>query len=211
MLKIEGPGLEGLREAIGATGQGSQFTELPDGVVDQVLDVGPIIRRGRTPAGSSGIFTAEIANVHVAGALVATEIDPYSAGSAVSGYPTPIPPGFDVWLLQSWAWFSSGAALIDAQLAVNQPATRFAFSGAAQAITQPIRSYHIATLSSLSIAGVTCYRSIGDGLIGARHPYRIPRGATIQWVTNNAAAAANYRVDLLLGVFPAGFGQDVCE
>ena len=58
MKKIDSQALDVLQKALGLSGPGSPITELTDGVVDQVLEVGGVIRRSRTQAGTEGIHAA---------------------------------------------------------------------------------------------------------------------------------------------------------
>jgi len=213
MMKFDGPALEGIRESCGLTGVGAQITELPDGVADQVLEVGQFIRRGRTVANSEGIFTGQLINTHVAGASEFATVDPYNATSpAGAGYLNPVPRGYDVWVLGTWAYRLSGAALVDAMIGLSYPATRYAFAGNAASMFAPLRSYLTTALGEATVAGTPYFRSFGDGLIQRYQAVRVPRGASIFWSTTNAAAAAVYHAEMLIGLFPAALGQDAgCE
>jgi len=209
MMRFDGPALEPIRQALGLTGVGAQITEFPDGVADQVVDVAPFVRRGRTVANSEGIFTAQLINTHVAAANEFATVDPYNATSpAGAGYLNPVPQGFDVWVLGTWAYRLSGAALVDAQIGLSFPATRYAFAGNAAALFAPLRSYNTVLLGEATVVGTPYFRSFGDGLIQWYQAVRVPRGASIFWSTTNAALAAVYHAEMLIGLFPAALGQD---
>ena len=74
MKRIDSDALGILTKALGLTGAGSQLTELADGVVDQALDVVPIVRRGRVIGASEGLFTAIMRNVHTDAETLTTGI-----------------------------------------------------------------------------------------------------------------------------------------
>jgi len=208
MMKFDGPALESIREALGLTGVGAQITEFPDGVCDQVLDVAPFIRRGRTFAGSSGLFGGRITNTHAGAGALLTTVDPYAVTAPGSGYPSPVPPGYDVWLLSSWASAVIGvqSATLASRLTISHPATNLAF-GSAGGVGQLVRLFLGESAISATLAFL---RESAGSVQPSTYPvagWRIPRGSTIVWATN-AAIAGDLIVELLIGLFPAGMGQD---
>lgn len=213
MMRVEGPALELVREVLGAVGVGSQVTELPDGILSQVVDVAPIMRRGRTIGGTEGVWSASIANVHGGAGEIATPIDPYAMATAANGYPNPVPKGFDVWILNAYG-IASAAGVIAASprsvLYAQLPGTTVAFGAVAS--IRLLRVFAGQTLMSGLISFLTTFAAASgldspDWPSSLFQPIRVPRGSTIGW--NSAAGAAGTLTAMMwLGLFPAALGQD---
>lgn len=209
MMQVDGPALATIREALGLTGAGAQITEYPDGIVEQVLDIAPLIRRGRTTNQSSGLFSAIMANVHAGAGTLDLAIDPYNfVPNARSGWPQPVPPGFDVWLLRAGAFQLAAAAVVDAMLYVAYPELQVAYGAyATYGSAQVIQAYNTAALGAVTVYGTSYLRALGTGVIGNRIQTRLPRGSTLGW-QSNAGGIGTAAMFLVLGLFPAGLGQD---
>lgn len=210
-MRIEGPGLDGLRETIGAVGIGAQVTELTDGLAEQVLTINEFIRRGRTWAGQEGIFTARLVNTHAAADAQAQTINPYATTPA-NGWQNPIPVGYDVWLLSVTAVASVDALIsttIPSYVSLVYPATKFAFGQTQTAVTRLLRTFNVETPYSggAIFCGAATSGTIpnADGWRG--QPIRIPRGALIGW-NSTSLQAGDLTALLTIGLFPAGMGQD---
>ena len=100
---------------IGNPSGATAATDFDDDLLQQVLNVGGLISRGRTPFPSSGIFGANIANVHGAANELSTDFNPYrisaSGLTAQSPWPDPVPDDMDVWLLGA-SGFTTVAATV---------------------------------------------------------------------------------------------------
>jgi len=211
LKKIDSDALGILTKALGLTGAGSPITELTDGVVDQSLDVVPIIRRGRTQEPSSGIYTAIMQNIHAVADTETTQVNPYAVGTGViPPYPDPLPPQFDLWLLSATVRRQSGAATVQASLHIQYGSRQQGWgvtdAGVAVVESAPVPiAYWDALVSTQTTFAL---------LNGANGPYahrgiRIPRAPNLTLeFTTVASAAATFNCELVLGVFPVSLGQD---
>jgi len=209
--KIDSDALGILTKALGLTGAGSPITELEDGVVDQVLDVVPIVRRGRTQEPSSGIYTAIMQNVHGGATTLTTQVNPYAVGTGViPPYPDPLPPQFDLWILSATVRRQSGAATVQASLHIQYGTRQQGWgvddSGVAVAGSAPVPiAYWDALVSTQTTFAL---------LNGANGPYahrgiRVPRAPNLNLeFTTVASAVGTFNCELVLGVFPVSLGQD---
>ena len=210
MMRFGGPALEGIREAVGLVGAGAQFTEFPDGICDQVLDVGPFIRRGRTFAGSSGIFGAHLGVTHAGAGALSSTVDPYNplatAGYVVgAGYPAVVPPGFDFWVLAASAFSATAASCTSARLRLSTPASSMGFGTISTSHTAYLLTFVQAIVAELATPQVM-YRDV-SGAVEMFPRIRVPRGSTLIWDTV-ATAAASHFCQLICALLPAGLGQD---
>ncbi len=208
MKKIDSQALDILTKALGLQGPGSPVTELTDGIVDQVLEVGPIIRRSRTQAQTAGIYTAAMRNIHGAADSTTSTITPYAAGAtAFAPYPSPMPAGFDIWLLSAAVTQLSGTGTISAALRVVIPATVMGIStlgGVVGAVTNVAFWDTILTESTtFAVKGAISEPSTRIGM-------RLPRSASTSLIfATTSSAIATFDCFLVLGVFPVALGQDV--
>ena len=214
MKRIDSDALGVLNKALGLSGRGSPVTELTDGIVDQALDVAPIVRRGRTLAGNQGIFTAVLRNIHTGATTVSNSIDPYKVPSTglIAPYPSPMPDLFDVWLLQAAMRRESGSGSINGLLQYQYSAANQGWgvdnTGAAVVGSDPVALAHwdaVATVGT-NIFGVL---TSADQPLSAARPFRLPRGVDGPLIFTTASSAiSTYDCQLTLGVFPVSLGQD---
>lgn len=210
MKRIDSQALEPVNVALGLTGAGAAETELLDGSVDQVLEVGQIARRGRTPGDTSGLFYAVQRNNHAVGAgLLQTIVNPYTVGPAGPGaYPGPIPRGLEIWLTGASATRNSGASEADATLAMRLPS--------------PSQAWGVDNAGGAHLVVIDHFLAFWNGLETTSHDFfvnsltekcwmplglRVPRGALLIWSTESTGIAV-YDLQLLLGLFPVALGQD---
>ena len=215
MKRVDSDALNVLTKALGLTGRGAPVTELTDGIVDQSLDVVPIIRRGRTLAGSEGIFTAVFNNEHTDAETIANSIDPYKvpAAIAIAPYPAPeMPKQFDVWLLQAHMIRISGSSTIRAMLEYQYPPTLQGWgvtdSGVAVVANPAV------TLAYWDAAINIGTKTFG-GLAAAEQPlapirpFRLPRAVDGPLIfTSVSTLTTVMQLQVILGVFPIALGQD---
>jgi len=198
-------------KALGLTGAGAPETEITDGTVDQVLDVGPIVRRGRTHAGRSGIFTAVLQNVHDVGAESKNvSVNPFALADdvAIAPYPQIMPDTFDVWLLAAYINQVSGSGTLTASLSMQMASQGWGIdNGGTPIVSTP--EFVLAYWDALVTEGVEfALRN------GARGPttfpgLRVPRNAGVFLrFRSTSSAIATFNCNLLLGVFPVSLGQD---
>ena len=214
MKKIDLDALNVLTKALGLTGRGAPVTELTDGLVDQALDMVPVIRRGRTLAGGTGIFYAILETSHVAAETVVTSIDPYKvpATGLIAPYPSPMPAQFDIWLLQASIIRAGGTGTMNALLTYTYSAANQGWGvnngGAAVVATPPVALAHWDALATVgtSVFGVLAGT---EQPTGEFDPFRLPRGVDGPLtVTVVSSAAATFHCHMVLGVFPISLGQD---
>lgn len=212
MKQIDSDALGIINKALGLEGAGSPITELADGVVDQVLSINEISRRGRTLAGNEGIFTGLLQNAHAGSGTLTSSVFPYAvAVGAIDPYPSPMPTQFDIWLLSVALRRVAGAAgLNDALVVINYTGRQQGFGvDAAAAAVVSLGSMAVAHFDALTTAGVhTAGIDPIKGLL-IKTGIRLPRdlGLSINFVSISAGVAT-FVLDLVLGVFPVSLGQD---
>jgi len=211
--KVDSDALGILNKALGLTGAGSPVTELADGVVDQTLDVAPIVRRSRTQAATEGIYTGIFRNVHPGSGTLTATIEPYDlvlGGVRRPPYPAPMPAQFDVWILSATLSRISGSGTIAAGIFLNYPVATLAFG-----IEDDGSAVTDTPLTPLTLWNTFINVGTNVGVFsGVSGPYdfirtRIPRvaGIEIRFVSV-ASALATWQAQIVLGVFPVALGQD---
>ena len=209
---IDSDALEILTKSMGLTGAGAQQTELLDGIVEQNLDVVPIVRRGRTQAGKDGVYSATMRTNHTGAVTVTNTVEPYAVGTVavVAPYPNPVPPLFDIWLLQASVRQVSGTGTVSATLSVRYPGQQgwgINETGLTQIlVAQPHRLAHWDTVVSV---GTNFAVLAGSAQPTANIGLRLARGGATEliFVVVSSATSA-WDCQLTLGVFPVALGQD---
>lgn len=217
MRKVDSDALGVLTKALGLTGPGAPVTEIPDGVLDQVLDVGPIIRRGRTQAATGGIYEALLENRHAVANDQTSTFAPY-AGSTAAGivfppWPNPMPPQFDIWLLYAClrniedAGTFNGACL---SVTFPDPFLAWAIDQGGAAPANPAREIVCAAWDTLETNVIQYGTLAGEAGPLTRIGMRLPRGTlTLIKFHSSTNGARRLQCLLVLGVFPVSMGQDV--
>lgn len=214
MKTVDSDALGVVTRALGLSGRGAQITELTDGVVDQSLAVNDLVRRGRTQAGTAGMYIGILENVHTDAETLESSIEPYlTPTGAIPPYPSPMPAGFDIWLMAASVEQKSGAGTLSAALFVNPPdATQgWGIDDSGVAVIGAIPPGPIAFWDSV----VTQTREFGlqeSGEPWARIGLRLirpPRSNVEVRFSSTSTLTATFRCNILLGVFPIALGQDV--
>lgn len=208
MKKIDSQALDVLNKALDLRGPGSPATELSDGIVDQMIEIGPIVRRSRTQASTEGIYTGMLRNVHAAADSRAIGLFPFNGGSAaIAPYPAPMPAGFDVWLLSAVVLQASGTGTLSGALRVSYPGRMMGLStsGGAVGATVNVAFWDTiideGTLFAIKSAQTQPVQNIG---------LRLPRDTATQLIfASTSSAVATFECFIMLGVFPVALGQDV--
>jgi len=211
--KVDSDALGVLNQALGLTGAGSPITELTDGIVDQTLDVVPVVRRGRTQARTDGLYTAVFRNVHSGASSLSSEINPYEVtpAIAIAPYPTPMPRQFDIWLLSATLRRATGTGTLAAALYIRYSAIQQGWGiddgNAAVALLSIVP---FAFWSTVFNTGGTVIGTDGlGGQLNSVQGMRLPRDPNLALVFESmSSAASNFTCDLVLGVFPVSLGQD---
>ncbi len=216
MKRIDSDALGVLNRSLGLTGAGSQLTELEDGIVDQILSVNEIARRGRTQADVQGIYTPTLRNEHVDVETVNNEIDPYNVGSTVlvAPYPDPVPAQFDIYLmgasLRHVSGTASGMAVATLSLTVGTASQGWGKKDNSNIIlvSQQMR---LAFWDAMVSDGTNFGIRAADRGPHQRIGLRLPRGGGGTTLSFRSISTVTVAIDcqMILGLFPAALGQDV--
>lgn len=199
-----------MNRALGLTGAGAPITEMQDGHLEQVIDVAPIVRRGRTITVTGGIFTGILQNVHGAANTVTSQETPFDiAVGRISPFPTPLPRGFDLWLLAASVRRVSGTGAVSGLLSMDPlgASQAFGINSAGVAVVAQSRFFLVAWEQLQSMPS----DDVGLDFTGQSYVKigtRLLRGCNLLFTTTSAAATT-LRCELLLGLFPIALGQDI--
>jgi len=213
MKVITSTALNEVNRALGITGRGAAVTEFLDGQLDQVLDVGSLIRRGRSLGDGRGIFYGVLQNVHTDAETLVSQMNPYDpAVGNLNGYPAPLPIGYDVWLIGAAVDQVSGGGTLEALLFIDPPSNMQGWgvndSGVAVVTGGefPIARWN-AVVTSTEEVGIQA-----DGLPWARLGIRMMRGHQIDAVlrfSSTSSLTSTFNCFILMAVVPIALGQDV--
>lgn len=227
MQAIDSSALTLLRRVLRISGQGSAQTELLDGLVNQTLDIGPILRRSLAVAGTGGIFIATLVNNHGAGASEEqSSFGPYGPGLvAGNGYPAvpigtsvaEVPDGFDVWLLDVTGEIIGGTAanFVSGIVSIHNPVNQTGL-GVNEAGTVD-RNASIRSVARFDAVDVTITGTINplleeSGATRILVGERLRRGPLSAQTSVSFSSAATGAVvaqaNVRFAVLPSGFGQD---
>lgn len=213
MSLVKNPILAPLQRLIGTSPAPRGSINLDDENISQTLPVVPHLMRRSLAGIESGWFLGLMENVHGAADFESSFIDPYNPGAlAVAPYPGTVESDFDVWVLGVSGIRSSGAGGLTGALFVINPADTSQGWGVDDAAAQVLGTpaLKVARFDGLETtitqtfdpmiteAGLT-YQPVG---------IRVPRGGLLGFDTESAAAA-EFQGQWLIGLFPAGLGQDV--
>lgn len=211
---VSSTALAPLNKALGLAGSGDSQTELQDGILDQVLDVGPIARRGGSVSTSEGIFRVTLRNVHAGAGVLDTSWQPYTPAAAgrAAPYPTVVPDTLDFYLLGvSIERVSGGGALNDAAVRVTNLLLGFGIDNSGAGVV-PTSVLTVAAYNGLNTAVTPVY-----GLLDSKQPFqkpmiRIPRRGAVASpfivFNSDSSGIATFDCVMLVGLFPIALGQD---
>jgi len=212
--RIDSDALGVLNRALGLTGSGAQVTELTDGVVDQVLDIVPVVRRGRTQTDVQGLYFPTFRNTHGAANTQTNSIDPYNVGATfdVPPYPENMPAAFDIWLIGASLRVVSGTAslfsLATLSLTVGTLSQGWGrtHTGGLILVSQAQRL----AMWDATATAVTAFGILNQLGTHQKIGLRLPRGGGGSTLTFDSVSTGIVAVDcqMILGVFPASLGQD---
>ena len=209
--RVDSDALTILTKSLGLTGPGSPITDLNDGVVDQALSVNEIVRRSRTQVSKEGIYTATMRNSHTGATTVTSTVEPYSVATVgiIPPYPDPVPPQFDIWLLQASIRQVSGTGTILATLSLRYPGQQGWGIRAGTVFVGVAQAHRLALWDTLVSDGTNFAVLAGSGQPSAFPRTRIPRGGATEliFITISSETAA-FDCQMTLGVFPVAMGQD---
>lgn len=213
MKKVDSDALGVVTKALGLSGAGSPITEFADGVVDQTLDVGQIVRRGRTQEPNQGIYTATLTNIHAGGGTLTSDAFPFAmlgGVGVIAPYPDPLPAGFDLWLLTASMRQASGGGTVTGAVFINYAIAQQGWGlNDAGAAVVGLSSIVACYWNALVAAGTTFGVQGNAGMTTWKLGMRLPRNIGTQLLYSTVASeAATFICDLVLGVFPVALGQD---
>jgi len=208
--------LSPLDKSLGLAGAGDSQTELADGEVVQTLDVGSIVRRGGTFAGTEGIFRMVLRTVHTGDSVESTSFQPYTPGATgvIAPYPAVVPDGFDFWLLAAFlSRVSVGGTMTRSSLRITNIQQGFGLDDSAAAVVST-ETLTVAFWDSL--LGGTLANSFGtnnlDDLGMQKIGLRIPRKGAIAspFIVFSCDSADAVTIDcmMLCQLLPSALGQD---
>ena len=209
---VDSDALGKVQQALGITGRGAQETELTDGILEQVIDVARMVRRGRTISPSEGIFYGVFENTHVGAGTVNAVINPYRPELALNTppYPAVVPPQFDIWLLYASAVRTTGTgvgcALLDVQYSGQTQGWGVDQAGAAvvQVPRIPLVSWDKTVTCGYDFL---CHGAENQPVV--KLGYRFPRIGTPDLTFRSTVdAEAIIHCTVVLGLFPVSLGQD---
>ena len=213
MKSIDSQALELVNRALGLTGAGAPLTEFLDGFVDQTLDIGALVRRGRTLAKSTGVFFGLLRNIHGAADTQTSSFPPYTGGTGgIVPYPSPMPLGFDIWVLAAFVRQLSGSGTFTGALMID-PNTTILGWGVDQAglAVNAIARMPLVFWDSL-VTQTDEFALMEDGQpwakIGIRL-FRLNRNDVRLLFSSTSSAIATFDCFIMMGVFPVGLGQDI--
>jgi len=213
MKRVTSDALGIVNRSLGLAGADSSgATEFLDSVVFQGVDLSQLIRRGRTLAGSTGLFLAVNEHIHAGAGVLNNDVFPYAqAVGRQEPWPNPVPMHFDVWYLgASLNIDTAGAGTLTAakiNLNIQAPAVAWAQDDMDAATTISEQRVPLASWNAEETAGGERY---GVGFLGAfeQKVIRIRRGTEIEFRSTVAGAALTVIFQVYLGLFPNGLGQD---
>jgi len=190
---------------------------LDEGNISLTLPIVPnIARRSQTLGNAGGLFTGLLENVHAGADDETSTIKPYKAGaSAIAPYPEVIEDGTDLWLLRVALIAVVGTPdLAGAVFSINYggETNGWGRDDAGDPVTNStpfaITAWDGTFTAATAYTGGDPCTVVGTGAISDEPNMRIPRGATLR-IATTSGAAGEFRLLFLMGLFPAGLGQDV--
>jgi len=181
--------------------------------ISPTLPVVPHVVR-RSAGIRTGWYQGMLENVHSAGDAELSQINVYEPGdSAIEPYPPSVDPDlYDIWLGGVSGNRSSGTGGLTGATASLATITGHAGWGQDDAAAAAVASFgmHLAQFDAIStISGLALDPMITeDGKLFVKLGIRIPPGGTLQF-HSVSVAAAEFQLSFLIGLFPAGLGQDV--
>jgi len=204
MRPVDSQVLGQVAKSLGLSGTGAARTEFEDGILQQSIDVGNLVRRGGVLAGGQdGIWQAALSNVHVGAGDVEAEKDFYNlgAGTVFAGFPGNVGKEFDLWMVNasvecSTTLIESAGVFLTDLVAIQ--------GGAADQMLCAWDS----RFSNLGGNGIWAVTGSGGLTNQILRPVRIPRGASVKLASTFTGAGTAF-LRFSVGMFPAGMGQDV--
>lgn len=203
-----------IQQLVGGSAGGGK-TVLDDENVTQTLPIVPeIARRGLTVGNVGGIFTICLENVHSGADFEQSNVSVYAPAAAaiIPPYPPIVSADFDIWLLGCSLVRTVGTGGLVAGRCGWNPSKETQGLGiddaGAQVIATPIIGLARFDSVDAGLTGVPADGITEEGLNYQPINLRLSRRAGIVF-SSESAAAAEFQLHCVCGLFPAGMGQDV--
>ncbi len=213
MRRVNSEALVLVQRALGISGVSIGETEFMDDQLDQTVDVSRLIRRGRTQAGTGGLYYGLLENVHTDAETVESIIAPYLTPTGSNPpYPSPMLSSFDIWVLGAHVSRVSGTGTLSAALFIIPTSTvqGWGIDDGGTAVGAAVPSTPLALWDAVQ-TNTRTYGIKEDGQPFQRIGLRLIRGArnaTQLRFSSTSSLTSTYRCHILLGVFPIGLEQD---
>jgi len=216
---IKGSQLSLIQKLYGIPGsQSLGITDVDLDTLTQTLPVVPeILRRSDNILGNSGggWFNGVMENVHSGADIEVCSLVPYTPGAgAVRGFPNPVRPGWDIWLLGASLIRTSGTGGAIVILDINTPGGNgLGIDDSGDPVLDtPIFPVARWTTFVDDLGGGSA-PELGLGPAGSLHCYqpigiRLPRPCDLE-LRGDSDAAVTYQCAMIMGIFPEAMGQDV--
>jgi len=219
---IDGLQLSTAQRIMGQTqNQLTGVTHLDADHVQYTVPLAPeLLRRSLSASTSTGLFLGIMENVHSGADDEACTFDPYipdvfGAGVAQNGYPSPVPAGFDFWVINATLLRTSGAGSVTAVLRQRSD-LGFAVGWGIDDVQAPV----VGSTSAPVMCHWTGFDAVAAGTepvgleTGTGKAYAIPlmtriRRGMLLVLSTTSSAAVEVQAIITCGLFPEGLGQDV--
>jgi len=222
MARIEGSQLLVAQQLLGLSSrQVAGLTDIDDGNVSYTVPLAPeMLRRSLSAVNSTGWFIGIMENDHAAADSEASTMDVYNpnslgAGVAQGGYPSPVPEGFDVWILNATLQRITGASdLTGGVLRLRADANfglGWGIDDVQAAVSDDTAPYlaHWDGFDSRAGGANPGGTETGTGRVSAIPiNMRIRRGMLLV-LSTTSAGSMNIHCSITCGLFPQGLGQDI--
>lgn len=212
MTIVKNPILKALQDIVGIAPEPAPLV-IDTGNASLTVPILPDLARYSLSGPDGGFITGVMENVHSAADDERSQLDPYIAGAAALGsFPSPVPAGFDLWLLSASLTHSGGAAavLVGALLAFNPGPERgwgIDDAGAQVTATPRINMVFWDTLNT-DTAGTNGVGLTEQGLPFTKIGVRLPRGGNLIF-DSTTAGATELSVIVIMQLVPSALGQDI--
>ena len=214
--KVNSQALGLISRSLQMSGAPSPDTEFQDGTLDQVLDVGALVRRGNVLGDSGGIFRVVMRNLHASGASnEASSWAPYATPVAdlVAPWPSPMPQHFDLWLLNAMTRRHSGTGDALTSISIQNVRQGVGVDSDGDPVTSNPQVVLAAWNTTVAQSNIFQTEETTGGRTLQKIGFRIPRvneaATNVEiFFGSQSTATSNWEVHMFIGMFPVGLGQD---
>ena len=209
MQEVDSQVLQDVSKILRLSTVGSQITDFDDGVLQQVLDVSKLVRRGGVLAQSQGLFSFEIVNEHAGASTIRTLVNPRSPGAVIqgAGYPAQVPLTLDPWVVAVGIRCAAAdaAKVGDCVFAYGMIDDQMGFGPAASAIDIPM--LHWDEMKSFGTLDCFGRNSTTDEFPKLTGPVRFSDRSRLVCISVSSDIV-DVEFEGIMALLPAGLGQD---